>query len=126
MRLFKQNKLRASWLGALQVQASNIGYYTVWYSNIMLATTFWYTAGYEIAQEYIPWLSFWKFVLITGSSLAMLLLLDYKFLYPLRQAFQNAQACKHENPAMDALRDIQKRLTVIEKVIVEKHDNESN
>lgn len=125
MQILKQSK-KPIWIGALQVQLSN----SLFYMNVvfmgMSVMTFWYTAGYQVADAMFPWLTLPIFVGFVVLVFIIVMLLDYKIILPARQAFQNEQACKHENPAMEALLDIQKRLTVIEKIISEKHNNESN
>lgn len=101
----KQNKL-PPWVGAFQVQVTNSMFYVNLISSGMMVLTFWYTAGYQIRDRYMPWLNIWMFVAVVAVVVIVVMFMDYKFVYPSRQAFQNEQACKHENPAMEELRAI--------------------
>lgn len=94
------------WLGAILVQWQQSMAYLALYSTTMILMSLWSTWG-KFAQAYAPWLNFPLFMLIGGlggvSLVTLVGFLDYKFMYPSRQAFLNEQACKHENPAMDSL-----------------------
>jgi uncharacterized membrane protein len=103
----RQTRRTFQWLGALQVQMANASYYTVWYSNVMLALTFWYTAGYQISQQYAPWLNFWIFMVLMAASIFVFMALDYLYIFPSRIAFTNRQAYKHDNEAMDILKRVE-------------------
>lgn len=116
MNLFKQSKnnTKFHWLGAVQVQITSTFFYVSVVNTILLAITFWYTAGYRI-QRFVPWANIWIFL---GSAIVLFLIvmiIDFKFILPARQAFQNEQACKHENPAMDSLNRIEADLKLIKK-----------
>lgn len=102
-------------MGALQVQLTNSFFYMSLYTTVALTFTFWYTAGYQIAERYAPWLSFWMFVGICFLGLMVLMYLDYRFMYPIRAKFINEQTCKHENPAMDSLRKLEADISQIKK-----------
>ena len=105
----RQFKLPA-WVGAFQVQVTNGFFYLSIINTLLLVLTFWRTWGSEIALKYAPWLNFWMFA---GSGIVLMLtvmILDYKFMYPSRQAFVNQQSCIHDNPAMDAINEIKKEV----------------
>jgi hypothetical protein len=107
-----------SWVGAYQVQVMNSAFYTGLASTVMLLFTFWYTAGYQIRDRYLPFVNLWEF-----AALGVILLwgiipyLDYTLLLKSRVEFANKQACKHENPAMDELAAIRKELAEIKRMI---------
>jgi len=126
LQFLKQLKNVPVQIGGFQVQIGNALFYMNLVFMSMSVMTFWYTAGYQVSSAYMPWLTLPIFVGFVVLLFIIVMILDYVIVLPARQAFQNEQACKHENPAMEALLDIQKRLTVIEKIISEKHNNESN
>ena len=100
--LLNQSK-RNSWLGGLQVQVGNSLFYVNIISTSMAILTFWYTAGYQIHDRYAQWFTLWLFIGVVILAMAVLMVLDFKYVYPSRQAFVNEQACKHDNPAMDLM-----------------------
>ena len=104
-----------AWIGAIQIQIQNGLFYINLISTGMMVLTFWYTAGYPIRDRYLPWFSLWMFIGLLGLIFVIVMVVDYKWILPSRLAFTNEQSCKHENPAMDALTDIQKRMARIEK-----------
>lgn len=112
MDLVKQTKSNL-WLGALQVQVSNSFFYLNMISTGMMILTFWYTAGYQIQGKYLPWLTLWLFIGVVAVAFAAVMVLDYKFVYPSRQAFVNEQACKHNNPWMDEIMEVRKDIAKI-------------
>lgn len=103
-----------SWIGAIQVQLTNSFFYISLLNTAMLSVTLWALIGPSI-QEVWPWARFWMLILIGVCVICGVMALDYKFMYPVRQAFINEQACKHTNPAMEELLRISARLTRIEK-----------
>lgn len=113
-KVMRQSKMPA-WIGAFQVQVMNSFFYLNLISSAMMILTFWYTAGYQIADKYFPWLSLRMFVLVVIILFGLIMFIDYKFILPSRQAFINNQSFKHENEAMIAIRDIQERLKRIEE-----------
>lgn len=113
MQIIKQSKSMPSWIGALQVQISSSMFYMNLVSTGMMILTFWYTAGYQIRNQFAHWFNLWVFVGIVIVIFAAVMVLDFVFVLPSRQAFTNEQTCKHENPAMDALVDIQKDMAKI-------------
>jgi hypothetical protein len=114
MSILKQGKA-PRWMGALQVQMSNSNYYMVYYSQAMMAATFWFTAGSPTVEKYAPWISFWMFLLFLVSSVVVLLFFDYKFMLPARQRFQNEQSWKHYNPWMAEIKILQDDMKLIKK-----------
>lgn len=115
MSLLKQSKVLPAWLGAVLVQVQNSFFYVGLFNTVMLAITLWYTAGYEIAAQYAPWVSLWLFIALGIVFWLALIGLDYKFFYPIRQRFLNEQACKHPNPAMDSLNRLEQGMAEIKK-----------
>jgi hypothetical protein len=103
MRILNQSIKRPLWVGAIQVQISNTMFYMNMVSMGMMLLTFWYTAGYQIQQASLHWLTLGWFVLFIVLLFGLVMLIDYKWIYPARQAFYNEQACKHNNPWMDEI-----------------------
>lgn len=118
MELIKQTKGRM-WLGGLQVQVSNSMFYMNLISTAMMILTFWYTAGYQIQGRYAQWLNLWMFIGFVILVFVAVMILDYIFVLPSRQAFTNEQACKHENPAMDELYAIRKENAELKQELIE-------
>lgn len=114
MSIFKQSGKHILPLGGVLVQIQNSMFYLNLISTGMMLLTFWYTAGYQIQQEYMNWLTIYWFALIIVAIFLIVMLVDFNFILPSRQAFLNEQSCKHENPAMEAIWDIQKNLKIIE------------
>lgn len=110
MRLFLQSDKIPFWMGAVQVQFTNSLIYVSVYNTIALSLTFWYAAGYQMAQEYAPWFSLWLYLTVLVACFAVTLFIDYKFMFPARIKYVNEQTCRHENPAMDKLREIENQL----------------
>lgn len=108
----KQVKI-PGWVGVIQVQLTNSFFYISLLNTAMLSVTLWATVGPSI-QVVWPAARFWMFALLGFLLVCGIMLLDYKFMYPVRQGFINEQACKHENPAMEELLKISKRLDEIE------------
>ena len=95
--------------GEVQVQITNSFFYLSVVNSIMQSVTLWATAGPSI-QRVIPWASYWLFISLGAILVITVMVLDYKFMYPTRQAFLNTQACKHTNPAMELLWEMDKKL----------------
>ena len=85
------------------VQLTNSLFYITLLNTLMLALTFWYTTGYEIASKYLPWVNVGIFLAVVALVNVIVAVLDYVLIYPSRQGFINEQACKHPNPAMESL-----------------------
>lgn len=119
----RQRKL-PSWVGVVIVQLSNGYFYFGVINSIMLSITLWATAG-PMVKEVIPWANYWLFLLAGVIITAIVLMLDYVFIYPVRQRFINEQACKHENPAMEELKKHTKWFKQIsEKIGVELKEDD--
>jgi uncharacterized membrane protein len=108
------------WIGAFQVQIQNSLFYMNLVFMSMSVMTFWYTAGYQVSSTYAQWLTLPIFVGFVTLIFICVMIVDYKIILPSRQSFLNEQACKHENPAMIALVDIQERIAKIEKLLEDK------
>lgn len=104
------------WLGALQVQLSNsMSFYLTYWNIALMAMMFWYTTAAPNIRPIVPWASFWMFAAIALLGVAIVMLLDFKFIYPSRQAFLNKQSYKHRNPAVADLQKILKDLKAIKQ-----------
>jgi hypothetical protein len=106
-------------LGGIQVQIQNSMFYVSLTSWAMLVGTFWNTVGFPIAYMYAPWFTFWHMVAIFIAGIITIAILDYKFIYPSRQAFQNEQSCKHDNPAMIEILKLKAQNELILKELAE-------
>jgi uncharacterized membrane protein len=120
LQILKQSKDMPIWIGAFQVQIQNSLFYMNLVFMSMSVMTFWYTAGYQVSSTYAQWLTLPIFVGFVVLLFIIVMIVDYKIILPSRQAFQNEQACKHENPAMYVLLDIQDRVVKLEKLLADK------
>lgn len=102
------------WIGAIQVQLTNSFFYVSLANTAMLLVTLWSTTGPSL-QAKIPWIEFWHLAVAGAIFLVMLMIFDYVLLYPVRQRFVNEQACKHTNPAMELLWEMDKKLDEIKE-----------
>lgn len=100
------------WVGVIQVQLTNSFFYISLLNTSMLSIALWALIGPSI-QEVCPWARFWMLILVGVFVVSGVMVLDYKFMYPVRQAFINEQACKHTNPAMELLLEMDKKLDQI-------------
>jgi hypothetical protein len=104
-----------TWLGAIQVQVSNSMFYMSMVSTGMMVLTFWYTAGYQIQQQYLHWLTLGWFIAFVVALFGLVMIIDYKWILPSRMAFVNKQAYKHNNQAMDEILAIHDEIREIKK-----------
>jgi hypothetical protein len=111
---FEQRMIRARWIGALQVQFMNSAFYINMVNTLMLAATFWYTSAYRI-QRVAEWVNIWVFLGVAVAGFAILMLVDFKYILPVRQAFLNKQAYKHENEALFILKELQADMTKVKR-----------
>ena len=107
----KQVKI-PTWVGVIQVQLTNSFFYISLLNTSMLSVTLWALIGPTI-QGVCPWARFWMLILVGIFVVCVVMVLDYKFMYPVRQAFINEQACKHTNPAIELLLEMDKKLDKI-------------
>lgn len=108
-------------VGALQVQVQNSMFYITFINVFMLASTFWFTTGAPFVQIHnIKWFTFWHLMAIGVIGFLVVMLLDYKFMYPSRQAFVNKQSTIHANPAMDALLEVKDDIKAIKKQLEDR------
>ncbi len=103
-----------TWIGVVQVQLTNSFFYISLINTLMLSITMWANVGPSIQEVWAP-ASYWMMLVIGFIVVCTIMLLDYKFMYPVRQAFVNEQACKHENPAMEEILSISSRMAAIEE-----------
>lgn len=103
------------WLGGFLVQLTNSFFYVTALNTGMIIITFWYTSGSIIANKYAPWMTLWHFFAICLVVIGAIMFFDYKYMYPSRQGFLNAQACKHPNPAMESLIRLESDVEKIKK-----------
>ena len=112
-RLLKQAKPRL-WLGGFQVQVSMASSYYLIYVNLsFMALMFWHTTAAPWLRQFHPGAEFWMFVIFMGLLFSLVMLFDRKVGLPSRQAYQNQQAYKHANPAVDDLQEIKKKVAEI-------------
>jgi len=95
-------------LGFIQVQISNSMFYLSLVNTLMLGLTFWYTSGSIIAAKYAPWFTLYMFLTFGVIITVLMMLFDWKVMYPSRQGVLNKQAYKHVNPAVADLQKILK------------------
>jgi len=117
--LFKQSKALPTWGGGFLIQLQQSLVYVGILNIFMLAITMWYTAGYEIAQKYLPSVAIWHFLVLLFSGWLTIMFIDYKFFHPARQRYMNKQVAKHKNPAMELLQKLDRDNEDIRKDIAE-------
>ena len=105
-------------VGAFQVQVSTtMSHYMVYINMCLMGTMFWHTTGAPWLRQFIyAGASFWMFALFMLLIGCSIMLFDYKFVYPSRQAFINQQAFKHGNPTVAIIKEIRAN----QKKIMEK------
>ena len=112
-KLLKQVKPRL-WLGGLQVQVSmGLSYYLVYVNLSFTGLMFWHTTAAPWLRQFHPGAEFWMFVIFMGLLFSSVMLFDRKVGLPSRQAYLNRQAYKHDNPAVDDLQEIKKKVAEI-------------
>lgn len=103
--LFKQYNL-GKWLGSTFTQITNSFFYLSIINTVMLAITSWQTSLQERILSVFPWFNFWWFLIMIVFITLLVMFLDYKLVYPARQAFQSKQSYAHENPVRTDLERI--------------------
>ena len=116
----KQIKL-PSFVGAVLVQYSYSSAHIGVLSMAMLSVTLWALVGPSV-QNAVPWVEYWHFTIAGLITITTIMLVDYIFLYPTRQAYLNKQAVKHANPAYREIMRLHKRLDAIEKKLEIEND----
>jgi hypothetical protein len=104
-------------LGAVQVQVMHSLFYLTVTNATLLALTFWNTTGAHLAPT---WMSAGHFFGLVALLLAVVMITDYKVMYPYRQAFLNKKTCEFDNPAMDELKALREELTELRRLLEEK------
>jgi phosphoglycerol transferase MdoB-like AlkP superfamily enzyme len=111
MKLFEQHNIKR--IGALL----NVLYLTMPLFGIiayaMSAATL-YTVTLPYVQPIMPWLSlpvFFSFIVVIAI---IMMYCNYKFLYPSYFTFLNKQTYIHNNPMMEDLQKIKKKLGIID------------
>jgi len=84
------------------------------FQSIMSAGTFYIV----LTLRYNAPITLWQFYLALGVFVLSLMILVWMFITPSQIAVSNSQAYKHENPAMDLLREIK----TDQKAIMERLD----
>jgi len=105
---FKQSKILPTWLGGFLIQLQQSLVYVGILNIAMLAITMWYTAGYEIVQNYLPSISLYHFLIVLALGWLTVMFIDFRYLHPTRQRYMNKQVAKHKNPAMELLQKVDK------------------
>ncbi len=120
--LFKQSKPRL-WLGAIRdmIQRGQ-SYYGMFNVFVGLATL--YTVREALIRSYVPWINFFILLGIIAIMQIIIIIIDYKFIYPSQIAFHQHEAYKHRSLLRRDLETANKRqaetytrIKAIEKVI---------
>lgn len=111
-------------LGGFQVQLSmSTSHYLVYVNLCFVAMMFWHTTATPFLQQYDINASFWVFAIFMLLIMSAVMVFDYKFIYPSRQAFISQQAYRHANPAVADLQKLLKNDEILlanDKKIMEK------
>ena len=109
MKLFKQSTILPTWIGAIFVQLQMSLLYVGIANIFMLAITMWYTAGHQIAEKYVPFITTpWQVIIILVIGWSVVIYYDYKFIIPAKQRYLNQQAAKHKNIVLELLEKMDK------------------
>jgi hypothetical protein len=89
-------------------------------NTAMIAPTFWSSQARVSLTNAIPWLNFWMFIGIIAVAVPMMMLIEYKFLYPSAVRLTNSQTYKHKNPIYEKLDRMQADIDELKKLLREK------
>jgi len=106
-----------TFFGAAQVQYTQSMQYISIASNVMLALTFWATAGLAMIGHWFPWMGAKEFLGCAAIGLISVMLFDKFILYKYRQDYLNRRAWDAKNPAKDAITQIIEDVSVLKKDI---------
>lgn len=96
--LFKQYNT-GSYIGAYIDLYTRTGVIISVLSLLMLSGTFWNTGAAEFIHQYIPWFTFWQFLLALAFVLHAVMLIFWKVVLPSVMSHSNQQGWKHNNPS---------------------------
>lgn len=97
------------WLGIFYMQSQSTASYMTFVNFGMTALNLWALWELKI-QDLFPWMSLWLFILVFLILLVALGVCHYMFVQAPTIAFQNEQACLHDNPVMRELKEIRECL----------------
>lgn len=119
-RILKQTKPHPK-LGAFQVQLSmSTSYYLVYVNLCFMGMMFWHTTAAPFLRQFYFGASFWMFATFMLLLISIVMFIDYKFIYPSRQAHISRQAYKHSNPVVADIQQILKnQKKIMEKLEIE-------
>jgi len=119
-RILKQAKPHPK-LGAFQVQLSmSTSHYMVYVNLCFVGMMFWHTTAAPWLRQFYLGASFWMFATFMLLLISAVMFIDYKFVYPSRQAHISRQAYKHANPAIADLQTLLKnQKKIMEKLEIE-------
>ena len=105
-------------VGGFQVQLStSFSHYIVYMNLAMMGMMFWHTTGGPFVRQFYPWVTYWMFAVFMLLIIVVVMVFDYKFMYPSRQGFLSQQSYKHSNPAVADLQTILTAVAVIPKIV---------
>jgi len=109
-------------IGGFQVQLSmSTSHYLVYVNLCFVAMMFWHTTATPFLRQYDIYAPFWLFAIFMLLIISAVMIFDYKFIYPSRQAFISQQAYKHANPAVADLKKLLKnQKKIMEKLEIEE------
>jgi len=113
----KQSTLLPTWLGGILTQLQMSLMYVGMANIFMLAITMWYTKGADIVQRFMPSFEIYHFLLLLVLGWATVMLVDFKYLTPVRTRFLNRQTSKHKNPVFELLEKVAIKQGKMEKDI---------
>lgn len=112
----KQKKISPFW-GGLKDLLSRTMFYVAIINFMLIVIMSYHTSLKEIIQ--IP---FWIFILILTICLFIIMIFEYMIMLPSSTAFSNIQSYKHENPIKEDLKNILKKIEVIEEHLKNKNN----
>ena len=99
-------------LGAFVFMYCNASVFIGIMLSFMNAGTF-----YIVASGYFPQLAIWQFYLILIFIVYLIMVMTFMLVTPSVIAFSNEQACKHENPVIERLERLEKKIDVLSKEV---------
>ncbi len=78
-----------------------------------------------VIAHFFPVFQIWQWYLVVAISYPVIMILCWMFLVPSSVAVGNEQGYRHDNPAMDKLISIEKRLEIIESRLSSYTNNDN-
>ena len=98
------------WLGGFKDLFSRTMLYISIINFILIAITAYDVTLRSFVLQYLPWISFWIYLVILIGVVLLAMVLEFKFIIPSHYTFLNKQEFEHQNLIRKELEDIRKEL----------------